>query len=296
MFALSKLVFKFLFLGVLTVIALAVLAAIVSPTTTTSEKSPAQHATENKAAPVVEVPAITWEQYLADCGLKAQEVNEARSAQLFAEKYRGRLIRWSGTIVSTSEGFWGRYSLLVLMSPTESAFGTSDLSLEAPLGMKNTILSLNKGDRIVFDGKITSQGGHFINHKIELTNLSHTQRPQETRDTTTHLTQQTKPNKHTIPAVVVVAPPTANSIYSLSGEEALVQAREFMVGTWTYAKADLPLWVKWVVREDGIMDAYEAHPIDDNWGSPKTCHWEILSDKYGDTGQRYYAFHVKGDN
>ena len=143
MFALSKLVFKFLFLGVLTVIALAVLAAIVSPTTTTSEKSPAQHATENKAAPVVEVAAITWEQYLADCGLKAQEVNEARSAQLFAEKYRGRLIRWSGTVVSTSEGFWGRYSLLVLMSPTESAFGTSDLSLEAPLGMKNTILSLN---------------------------------------------------------------------------------------------------------------------------------------------------------
>ena len=59
--------------------------------------------------------------------------------------------------------------------------------------MKNTILSLNKGDRIVFDGKITSQGGHFINHKIELTNLSHTQRPQETRDTTTHLTQQTNP-------------------------------------------------------------------------------------------------------
>ncbi len=162
--------------------------------------------------------------------------------------------------------------------------------------MKNTILSLNKGDRIVFDGKITSQGGHFINHKIELTNLSHTQRPQETRDITTHLTQQTKPNKHTIPAVVVVAPPTANSIYSLSGEEALVQAREFMVGTWTYAKADFPLWVKWVVREDGTMDAYEAHPIDDNWGSPKTCHWEILSDKYGDTGQRYYAFHVKGDN
>ena len=60
-----------------------------------------------------------------------------------------------------------------------------------------------------------------------------------------------------------------------------MQAREFMVGTWTYAKADFPLWVKWVVREDGTMDAYESHPIDDNWGSPKTCHWEILSDKYG---------------
>ena len=42
-----------------------------------------------------------------------------------------------------------------------------------------------------------------------------------------------------------------------------------MVGTWTYAKADFPLWVKWVVREDGTMDAYESHPIDDNWGKPQ---------------------------
>ena len=129
MFALSKLVFKFLFLGVLTVIALAVLAAIVSPTTTTSEKSPAQHATENKAAPVVEVPAITWEQYLADCGLKAQEVNEARSAQLFAEKYRGRLIRWSGTIVrvcSKSPMLWS----VSVVACTETDPGTSPRSAD----------------------------------------------------------------------------------------------------------------------------------------------------------------------
>ena len=43
------------------------------------------------------------------------------------------------------------------------------------------------------------------------------------------------------------------------------------------------------------MDHYTAHPIDDNWGEPETRQWDILTDKYGDTGQRYYAFHIKGD-
>jgi hypothetical protein len=50
-----------------------------------------------------------------------------------------------------------------------------------------------------------------------------------------------------------------------------------------------------VIKEDGTIYEYLAHATDDNWGTPLTHRWEIQTHKYTDTGERYYAFHGKGD-
>jgi len=88
-------------------------------------------------------------------------------------------------------------------------------------------------------------------------------------------------------------------IYALSGDAALEEARQFMIGTWTYTGSKQrfggpALWNKWVVKADGTMERYTAPATNDSWGSPEVVQWEIRTDKYSDTGERYYAFHIKG--
>lgn len=82
-----------------------------------------------------------------------------------------------------------------------------------------------------------------------------------------------------------------NSIGSLD------DARRYAVGTWVYAE---PLdrdnqyvgqWIKWVVHEDGNIDAYYAYPRDDSWGQPERVQGVVFTDKY-DTGERYYAIQI----
>src|SRR5438105_1063561 len=39
-----------------------------------------------------QISKITWNQYIKDCGPTAQNANEAHSAQIFNEKYKGKTI------------------------------------------------------------------------------------------------------------------------------------------------------------------------------------------------------------
>jgi hypothetical protein len=91
---------------------------------------------------------------------------------VFNIKYKNRNVRWMGTIYSINEKPIGTgYVLHVRMNPTESAMGTYDLSVSAPEEIKNEILPLNKGNRVVFEGKIASQGGAILGHEIRITHI-----------------------------------------------------------------------------------------------------------------------------
>lgn len=115
---------------------------------------------------------ITWEQFLGDCGLKAQEANQARTEKVFREKYLGKIIRWTGTVYSVQErNLSSGYTIHVLMQPTESVLGGPDLTLIAGERFKEQVLALNKGDVIRFSGNLIEQGGRILNHQIELTSL-----------------------------------------------------------------------------------------------------------------------------
>lgn len=94
------------------------------------------------------------------------------------------------------------------------------------------------------------------------------------------------------------AAPKAKDIYDKSGEEAIAEARRFMVGTWIYTGQEVQemgsIWIKWVIKEDGTMEDYWAEPIADGWGEPRIQEWEIVTAKYSNTGKRYYALQIKG--
>jgi hypothetical protein len=93
--------------------------------------------------------------------------------------------------------------------------------------------------------------------------------------------------------------PTAEAIYAASGEEALAEARKFMVGTWTYTGTQAgplgaTMWIKWEVKADGSMLVYNAMATEDDWGTATSEKWEVLAGKFSNTGSRYYAFHIVG--
>jgi hypothetical protein len=118
-----------------------------------------------------ESPGQTWEQYLNHCGVKAQKANQARTEKVFREEYKGKTVSWFGVVHSVSENLLSGFTVGVSMSPTESEFGSSDITLSVPGSFKDAIVDLNKGNTIRFTGRLTGQGGVFLDHQVELMKL-----------------------------------------------------------------------------------------------------------------------------
>lgn len=114
---------------------------------------------------------IGWDQFLADCGLAAQEENEARTEEAFRRDYRDRIVEWTGRVDSVSESLTDGFTVGVAMDPTESILGSSDLWLSVPPRMRQDVLALNKGDKITFVARIQRQGGRILNHSLDLLSL-----------------------------------------------------------------------------------------------------------------------------
>jgi hypothetical protein len=108
----------------------------------------------------------------------------------------------------------------------------------------------------------------------------------------------------------IMQPNTAPKFYELTGEEALAAARKHIVGTWTYTgpnyisnqavvgfiREEVIMWIKLEVHEDGTMLKYRAKPASDDWGKPMRATWTIKTDKYANTGERYYEFCPSANN
>jgi hypothetical protein len=115
---------------------------------------------------------ITWPQFLSDCGREAQKANEARSEQVFDQKYAGRTVNWTGIVDSIRRKPIGSgYFVDVLMDPTQSNFGLYDLTLSAPDNMTEKVLSLNKGQKVEFMGRFSRQGGVILGHQLDLMSI-----------------------------------------------------------------------------------------------------------------------------
>lgn len=111
---------------------------------------------------------LTWRQYRQDCGLKAQEANTARTEKVFREKYESQEVCWIGEVVSLTESLFGNsYSVSIQMDPTDAMI--ADIILNVPDEFRETVMTLNKGDKVEFTGTIERQGGVFTSHAIDVT-------------------------------------------------------------------------------------------------------------------------------
>lgn len=94
---------------------------------------------------------------------------------------------------------------------------------------------------------------------------------------------------------------TQHSPVSAPRISSIEDVQKYVVGTWTftgpgYIMAGYPHWVKWVLQSDGTMALYLARPNADDWGNPQPdkLTWSAITDKYSDTGQRFYGISIKG--
>ncbi|NOT66386.1 MAG: hypothetical protein HOP06_10250 [Methylotenera sp.] len=78
--------------------------------------------------------------------------------------------------------------------------------------------------------------------------------------------------------------------------DSVESAKQHMIGTWTYTEPidfnDDPFpvyWVKWTINLDGTMTVWHAHPQDASWGNGETAKYEVVTNKYGNTGERWYG-------
>ena len=71
----------------------------------------------------------------------------------------------------------------------------------------------------------------------------------------------------------------------------LEEARKNAIGTWQFIKGDV--WYKYVIKDDGSFDYFIAEPRNGRWTQNPSGTWDTGSDRYNDTGNKYYYFAVK---
>lgn len=114
----------------------------------------------------------SWSEYLADCGLKAQEANEAKTEKTFREKYKGKTVQWSGFVDAIKESTFGDgYVVFIRMKPTDSALGLPDLSLSVRATLQDKMLELKKEQQVKFSGILERQGGRITGHDISVNKI-----------------------------------------------------------------------------------------------------------------------------
>jgi hypothetical protein len=91
------------------------------------------------------------------------------------------------------------------------------------------------------------------------------------------------------------------------------EAKDFLTGTWTYTETEkifytqpnilVPalavgnVWVKVVLKKDGVFELYQTPPTADNWGKPiSTGSWKPDTGKYSDTGERWFSANITMSN
>lgn len=78
----------------------------------------------------------------------------------------------------------------------------------------------------------------------------------------------------------------------------LDQAQRSVLGTWTYTGSGMEYagrnyWLKLVFNEDGTVNTYRVPTTDPDWGSPRTATYNAYTEKYVDSGQRYFGIKIQ---
>ncbi len=91
----------------------------------------------------------------------------------------------------------------------------------------------------------------------------------------------------------------ATALYGCGSDDpkdisSIEDAQKFLIGTWTQTGQEAQnhlgtLWTKWEVKPGGKLDVYEAQANSDNWGKPKELTYQVITEKFKNTGKRFFA-------
>lgn len=100
-----------------------------------------------------EVSNVTWSEINRIYNLQSNATDAQKSA--LWDNYKGKVVEWEGEVADIKEGFFSGYTLHIKMNRETL---TSDLMIDLDDSQKNKVLSLTKGSRIQFRGKLKTWG------------------------------------------------------------------------------------------------------------------------------------------
>ncbi len=132
--------------------------ATTNPTNTTTTSNPT--ASTNTAAPVAPKEIISpmkWSEYDNVYNTRSNSTDMQKDA--LWKNFEGKTVAWEGTVAEVKEGTFGG---LVLNIKMNSETLTNDIALTLKESEKSEAMSLTKGKKISFVGKLKSYGGAFL--------------------------------------------------------------------------------------------------------------------------------------
>jgi hypothetical protein len=129
-----------------------------NPTNTTTTSNPT--ASTNTAAPVAPKETISpmkWSEYNSVYNTRSNSTDMQKDA--LWKNFEGKTVAWEGTVAEVKEGTFGG---LVLNIKMNSETLTNDIALTLKESEKSEAMSLTKGKKISFVGKLKSYGGAFL--------------------------------------------------------------------------------------------------------------------------------------
>lgn len=100
-----------------------------------------------------EVSNVTWSEINRIYNLRSNATDAQKSA--LWDNYKGKVVEWEGEVSDIKEGYFSGYTLHIKMNKETL---TSDLMIDLDDSQKNKVMSLTKGSRIRFRGKLKTWG------------------------------------------------------------------------------------------------------------------------------------------
>jgi hypothetical protein len=132
--------------------------ATTNPTNTSTTSNPTT--STNTAAPVAPKETISpmkWSEYNNVYNTRSNSTDMQKDA--LWENFEGKTVAWQGTVAEVREGTFGG---LVLNIKMNSETFTNDIALTLKESEKSEAMSLTKGKKISFVGKLKTYGGALL--------------------------------------------------------------------------------------------------------------------------------------
>jgi RNA polymerase subunit RPABC4/transcription elongation factor Spt4 len=132
--------------------------ATTTPTNNTTTSNPATSTnTAAPAAPKEPISPMKWSEYNSVYNTRSNSTDMQKDA--LWKNFEGKTVAWEGTVAEVKEGTFGG---LVLNIKMNSDTLTNDIALTLKESEKSKAMSLTKGKKISFVGKLKSYGGAFL--------------------------------------------------------------------------------------------------------------------------------------
>jgi hypothetical protein len=132
--------------------------ATTTPTNNTTTSNPATSTnTAAPAAPKETISPMKWSEYNSVYNTRSNSTDMQKDA--LWKNFEGKTVAWEGTVAEVKEGTFGG---LVLNIKMNSETLTNDIALTLKESEKSEAMSLTKGKKISFVGKLKSYGGAFL--------------------------------------------------------------------------------------------------------------------------------------